>query len=86
MSRSTHFFGFPCDAIQAEAAELAGLQPSSRPNGLVVLRRGKLSMRVGMSQEELTQVSICILGSCTSSRLLREKVDVLHNCRAGQGR
>lgn len=41
----------------AEAAAAAG-QTLARPNGLVVMRRGKLALRVGMSLEEFMQLVV----------------------------
>uniref|UniRef100_A0A7S3QN50 Uncharacterized protein n=1 Tax=Dunaliella tertiolecta TaxID=3047 RepID=A0A7S3QN50_DUNTE len=43
---------------QVEAAESTGIPPASRPSGLVVLRRGKLAMRVGMSMEDFSQLIV----------------------------
>ena len=40
--------------MPAQAENNDGMTP---PDGLVVFRRGKLPMRVGMSLEEFTQVS-----------------------------
>ncbi len=48
--------------MQAGDADL-----DSRPAGVVVFRRGKLSMKQGMSQEAFTQVGPLVWAACCRS-------------------